>query len=357
MNTHDHFLSIRLEGKSICSGRISVSHLLQLISEFNKTLHRCGMVLMGQAESIRKGPTQKSIKEEISLDLVEITHGSPATILGFEQSSDQQTLEGMDFGLEIMEKALSGLQQVQQAGDELPVGFDPGVLIAWRDLGTLFEKGVNKISFFLNHRLRPLESRYDSKGFQRIQERIRGPQVNIRTYEGRLLMADFKEHGTRCRIHPSVGDPVLCLFDEDRKEEVLENILHYVKVIGEAKEDPLTGKTISIVLHDIQRLEDREQEGTELLPKGTPLPTSFWQSPSIEELAQIQGVKPIDDITMLFGTWPGEAGDVRERPFWLQRQSGPQGDQFQRHAGRDDRHRRADGLGQDDPDPPDQSHL
>jgi hypothetical protein len=320
MKTHDHFLSIRLEGKSVGSGRIPVTHLLQLISQFNKTLHRCGMVLMGKAQSMRKGPTQKSIKEEISLDLVEITHGSPATILGFERSSDQQTLEGIDFGLEIIEKSLSGLQQLQQAGDELPVGFDPGVLTAWRDLGILFEKGVNEISFFLNHRPRPLESRYNSKGFQRIQERIKGPQANIRTYEGRLLMADFKEHGTRCRIHPSVGDPVLCLFDEDRKEEVLENILRYVKVMGEAKEDPLTGKTISIVLHDIQRLEDREQEGVELLPKGTPLPKSFWQSLSIEELAEIQGVKPIDDITMLFGGWPGEPDDGFEQDIQALRQ-------------------------------------
>lgn len=313
MNALDHFLSIRIEGKSVGSGRISVSHLLQLISQFNKTLHRCGMVLMGQAKSIRKGPTQKSIKEEIALDLVEITHGSPATILGFERSSDQQYLEGMDFGLKIIEKSLSGLQQVQQPGDELPAGFDPGVLIAWRDLGTLFEKGVNEISFSLNHRPQPIESRYDLKGFQYIQERIKGPQVNIRTIEGRLLMADFKEYGTRCRIHPSTGDPVLCLFDEDRKEEVLDNILRYVKVIGEAKEDSFTGKISSIVLHDIQRLEDREQERTDLLPQGTPLPTSFWQSLSIEELAQIQGVKPIDDISMIFGTWPGEPDDGFEK--------------------------------------------
>jgi hypothetical protein len=320
VNALNHFLSIRIEGKSVGSGRISVSHLLQLMSQFNKTLHRCGMVLMGQAESLRKGPTQKSIKDEIALDLIEITHGSPATLLGFERSSDQQSLEGMDFGLEIIEKSLSGLQQIQQSGDDLPVGFDPGVLIAWRDMGTLFEKGVNEISFSLNHRPQPIESRYDSKGFQRIQERIRGPQVNIRTIEGRLLMADFKEHGTRCRIHPSIGDPVLCLFDEDRKEEVLDNILHYVKVIGEAKEDPFTGKISSIVLHDIQRLEDREQEGADLLPQGTPLPASFWQSLSIEELAQMQGVKPIDDITTLFGTWPGEPDDGFEEDIHTLRQ-------------------------------------
>lgn len=267
------------------------------------------MVLTGQAESIRKGPRQKCIKDEIALDLVEITHGSPATVLGFERTTGQQALDGMDFGLEIFEKSLLGLDQVQKEENELPVGFDMGVLSAWRDLGTIFDKGVNEIRFFLNHHNHSLESRYDSTGFQRIQERIIGPQINIKTIEGRLLMADFKEHGTRCRIHPSVGEPVLCLFNEERKDEVLDNILHYVKVIGEAKEDPFTGKISSILIHDIQRLENREQEETDLLPKGTPLPVSFWQSPGIEELAQIQGIKPIDDITALFGTWPGEPDD------------------------------------------------
>lgn len=320
MNELKHFLSIRIEGKSVGSGRIPVSYFLQLVSQFNKTLHRCGMVLTGQAESLRKGAPQKSIKEEIALDLVEITHGSPATVLGFERTIEQQALEGMDFGLEVFEKTLSGLQQVQQENNELPAGFDQGVLIAWRDLGILFDKGVSEIRFSLNHREKPLETRYDSKGFQHIQEHITGPQLNIRTIEGRLLMADFKEHGTRCRIHPSIGDPVLCLFDEERKDEVLDNILKYVKVIGEAKQDPFTGKISSIVLHDIQRLEDREQEETDLLPKGTPLSVSFWLSPRIEELAQSQGVMPIDDITKLFGTWPGEPDDGFEEDIQVLRQ-------------------------------------
>ena len=309
MREHRHFFEILLKGESIGTHRIPVSQLLLLLSELNKVLNRVGRVLQGQGESVRRGPTQKSIKDEIGLDLVELTHGSPDTVLGFERPSGQQAFEGLDFGVEILEKALKGLMEVQQEGEELPAGFDSGVLIAWRDLGTLFEKGVSEIQFFLNHRPQPLGASYNPNGYGKIQERIHGPQINIRTIEGRLLMADFKEHGTRCRVHPSVGDPVLCLFDEERKEEILENILRYVKIIGEAKEDPITNKITSIVLHDIQRLEDREQERTDLLPQGTPLPSDFWQSLSIEELAQAQGVQPLGDVSVLFGTWPGEPDD------------------------------------------------
>jgi hypothetical protein len=215
----------------------------------------------------------------------------------------------MDFGLEIIESCLKGLQHAQTKESELPKGFDSGVVMAWRDLGVMFEQGVSDIGFRLNHRPQPVNVQYNAEGFNRLQERIQGPQLNIRTIEGRLLMIDLKEHGTRCRIHPSVGEPVLCLFDDSRKEEVLENITKYVKVIGEAKEYPVSGKITSIQLHDIQQLEGREEEQKDLLPQGTPLPSDFWASLSIDDLAQNQAIMPLQDVTVLYGTWPGEIDD------------------------------------------------
>ena len=122
-------------------------------------------------------------------------------------------------------------------------------------------------------------------------------------------MADFKEHGTRCRVHPSVGEPVLCLFDEEQKDEVLEDILHYVRIVGEAKEDPVTGRITSIKIHDIERLEGRESDAVDLLPQGTPILQNFWESPTLDELAHFQNVQPLMDVQTLFGTWPGGEDD------------------------------------------------
>jgi len=45
------------------------------------------------------------------------------------------------------------------------------------------------------------------------------------------------------------------------------------------------------------------------LPKGTPFPHTFWESPTIEELACSQEVRPMTDVRVLFGTWPGEEED------------------------------------------------
>lgn len=308
MNRNDPLLKIRFDGQAVGPGKIPVAHLLRFLTNMNKALQRTGRVLAGDAESVRRGPQPRSIKEEVALDLVLLTHGSPAAVLGFERRQTQ-ALPGMDLGLEILEKALCGLSAVQEADDKLPEGYDAGVLMAWRDAGILFGRGITKIDFTLNHRETPLTMTFTPEGFTRIQERIKGPQTNIRTIEGRLLMADFKEHGTRCRVHPSVGEPVLCLFDEEQKDEVLENILQYVRIIGEAKEDPLTGRIASIKIHDIERLEDLENEAADLLPQGTPIALDFWESPTLDELAQAQNVSPMADVRALFGTWPGDIND------------------------------------------------
>lgn len=309
MNEKNPWLTIRFDGDAVGPGKIPVGHLLAFLANMNKALFRTGRVLAGAAESVRRGRQPLSIKEEVALDLVLLTHGSPAAVLGFERPRAESRLPGMDLGLDIFENTLRGLAAVQEADDRLPPGYDAGVLMAWRDAGTLFSKGITSIDFTLNHRATPLTTKFTPAGFTRIQERIKGPQTNIRTIEGRLLMADFKEHGTRCRVHPSTGEPVLCLFDEEQKDEVLEDILQYVRVVGEAKEDPLTGKIASIKIHDIERLEDREGAATYLLPQGTPISRDFWGSQTLDELAQAQNVGPILDVRALFGTWPGEMDD------------------------------------------------
>lgn len=308
MNQDSPLLKVRFDGDAVGPGIIPVAHLLRFLTNMNKALQRTGRVLTGEQESVRKGRQPRNIKEEIALNLVLLARGSPSAVLGFERRSEAKFPE-MDFGLEVLEKSLAGLSAVQQSVDALPVGYDAGVLMAWRDAGILFSQGITNIEFTLNHGTEILTTSFTHNGFTRIQERIQGPQTNIRTIEGRLLMADFKEHGTRCRVHPSTGEPVLCLFDVEQKDEVLEDILQYVRIVGEAKEDPLTGKISSIKIHDIERLEDREDEAVDLLPQGTPISRGFWESPTLDELAQAQNVKPLMDVRALFGTWPGEIDD------------------------------------------------
>lgn len=311
MNTNEPLLKIRFDGKAVGPGRIPVGHLLKFLGNLNKAFQRTGHVLKGVAESTKQGRPPQQLKEEIDLDLVLLTEGSPAAVLGFERRQTETFLPQMDYGMEILENSIRGLDEVQKMADEapLPNGYDTGVLMAWRDAGLLFFQGVERIEVTLNHRSVPLSTTFTPIGHERIQRRIKGPQTNIRTIEGRLLMADFKEHGTRCRIHPSAGEPVLCLFDEEQKDEVLEDMLQYVRIVGEAKEDAFTGRITSIKIHDIQRLEGCEDKAADLLPQGTPISRNFWESPSLDELALSQNVQPLSNVRVLFGTWPGDDED------------------------------------------------
>lgn len=311
MNEHNSILTIRFDGGGVGPGKIPVSHLLRFLSNFNKVLHRTGRVLQGDAESLRRGQPPQRITSEVELELTSLTAGSPAAVLTFDRVQLHPNFPEMDFGLRILESAISGLTVVQRnnGSDKFPAGYDTGVLMAWRDLGKLFGHGIDKIEFTLTHSQKPVQSSLTPQGVFHIKERITGPQLNIREIEGRLLMADFREDGTRFRVHPSAGDPVLCLFDEEQKDEVLENILQYVRVVGEAREDPTSRKIAEIKIHDIERLENLQNEATDLLPKGTPISQSFWQSPTIQELARSQNVRPMANVRTMFGTWPDEEND------------------------------------------------
>ena len=40
-----------------------------------------------------------------------------------------------------------------------------------------------------------------------------------------------------------------------------------------------------------------------------PVAGIFWDSPTLEQLARAQNVKPLTDVEALFGTWPGDEDD------------------------------------------------
>ena len=315
MNEQDPLLKIRFEGGVIGPGKIPVVHLLRFLSNLNKALHRVGRVLQGDAKSIRKGRPPRSIEGEVELDLVLLSEGSPAAVLGFDRRKSDSFLPGMDFGEEVLNQALKGLDAVQESSvhESLPTGYDSGVLKAWREAGTIFGQGIDKVDFTMGGLERKIQTSFTPDGLMRLQERIRRPQTNVRMIEGRLLMADFKEQRTRCRVHPSAGDPVHCIFDESQKDEVVGSILRYVRIVGESTEDPTSGQVTTIKIHDIECLGDRRGGDIGQVEHVPALSQSFWDSPTLENLAQSQDVRPMTDLQALAGTWPGEVDDGFEK--------------------------------------------
>lgn len=321
MSTKNAFFAVTLEGSGVKPGRVRLEDFLRIGQEILRAVERVSLVLQGSAESQRPGRRPQDIRAAISLDVVEVTHGSPSAVIRFERSDTQLSIPDTELGLQAFEKFVHGLSAVTSAEETYPVGYDAGVLLAIRDAGRLFDRGVDRIEFALDQHDRPLRVVYDREGYSRVQRRIVGPQLNRRTIEGRLLMADFKERGSRLRVHPSSGDPVICLFSESLRDEVFRSILRFVRITGEAKEDPISNKISSIQISDIERIEAKEDQATEMLPSGAPLPGDFWQAMSFDELAVSQGVGPLTNVAALEGTWPGDVEDGFEESIHRLRQA------------------------------------
>jgi len=76
-----------------------------------------------------------------------------------------------------------------------------------------------------------------------------------------------------------------------------------------------------IVSNGVVVLEgDKLSEGT--VVEVTPVAVDFWESPTLDELARAQDVRPMADVRAMFGTWPGEADDGFEAAIDQLRHSG-----------------------------------
>ena len=71
---------------------------------------------------------------------------------------------------------------------------------------------------------------------------------------------------------------------------------------------------------------DTELEAEARLPQETSLSRTFWESPTLEELARSQNVEPMADVQPMFGTWPGQENDGFEAAIDALRHPGAETD-------------------------------
>jgi hypothetical protein len=290
-NQVDPLLIVRANGPATKDGRIALQDLLQLGKHIQAAVERVARVLVGQADSRKPGRKPKQIEASCPLEVVALNRGS------FEIALDlpRDKFENMDLGVEAVERLLEGIKAIRADGEALPTGYDTGVLHSLKDLGGILGRGIDEIE--LESRTQRVRQKfsYDRNVHGRIVSKIRGPVTALRTLEGRLLMADFRHDAERCRIHPPTGHPVECQFDESMEETVYEYLRSFVRITGETREDPATGRITSVIIKDIEpvAMEGRDFEMISA--------EAFWQEKSLEQLAAEQNVAPIQRLEDLLG--------------------------------------------------------
>lgn len=290
-NNKEPLLIIRAKGPATERGRISLQDLISLGRNVQTAVVRTALVLAGHGDSRRPGRRPEDVKKSCALEVVALNQGSFA--IGFDLPREQ--FEPMDLGVEAVEKLLEGFDQIGTEDSELPSGYDTGVLHSLRDMGRILGTGIDEIEAESRTQRLRRSFAFNKEIQSRVVKRIRGPVDNLRTIEGRLLMADFRHDAERCRIHPPAADPIVCQFDESLEETVYEYLRSYVRVTGETKEDPDTRRIVSIRITDIEPVT-MEGEAFENLSA-----EAFWQERSLDELAAEQNVRPISRLEDVWG--------------------------------------------------------
>lgn len=294
-------LTLRIQGPGIRQGAISVPDLIRICQATQNAVNRQAEAMQGGL-SLRPGPKSSVVRQECTLELTGIKKGS--TVLPFGLAKPQQPLpipQMTTFGRDVVRRVATAVKSLGSRRPPKNGYFEPGLLDSLRDMGEVLNKDVTKIEWIVPGNGRPsIKAIFDTRVRERVSERIKSPSTRPQTVEGVLEMADFKEQDHKCRIHPLVGQPIVCTFTPDQEQGVYDALRKPVKIEGTATVNPHSGRLESIAIAKIGV--------TEQLLIGA---KEFYSGRTLEQLAEAQGIAPLSNPRVLVGGWPeGEDLDV-----------------------------------------------
>ena len=293
----ESLLKLLFEGEAILDGRILWNDLAQFVSSLDSAIQRIINVLE-TGTGIRIGRPPKTFQALTALEVTVV--GSGSFTLGLNLRRGQEFLPGFDLGVQAMSRLVQGLRTIEHG--PMPDGFDLGVLMALREAGHVFDRGIEAVHLDSSPEIRQPRATFVRNTHQHIVSRLQTLEQAWAEAEGRLLMADVREDSLRCRLHPSTGEPLLCSFPEDMSVDIMRNLRHFVRVRGEATTEPATGRIRSLTIRDLESIDEPAEAGVTVT-----LSSSFWQSRSFDDLALEQGVYPIENWESITGGWPEDA--------------------------------------------------
>lgn len=290
---------LKMNGPKVGKAKLSVSDLAEIIKRTQQALKRIGQVLYGQ-ESHGKGRKKKDIEQQCELFLVGWEEGS--AIAAFELGPQPDQLEFFGFvGDESAQALMSGMELMaadSYDASRLPTGFDVGVLEAFESLGKVFEHGIDTISFSRDSRDFPEKALYSATIREKIRTSLGQPALvghSIKVGRLEVLNGHGGLKGTFWEVD---GSRWTCFFKNEHLDILSDAWMHKVKVTGRTIEEE--GKEKCIEVDSLYVIEDELSEETGSVGEAR----SFWQTASLEELAEEQGILTVADIDEISESWP-----------------------------------------------------
>lgn len=314
--------SIKIEGPRVGEARLSANDLATIIFRAQQALKRIGQVLCGES-SVGNGRKKKEIEELCELFVVGWKPGSAVAEVELAEPPAQMSLFGY-IGEESVKAFLNGMTRIKNEAIEtlqmVPTGFDPGVLQTCDFLGRVLDHGVDSVTF---QPIR-LEAAAPVTFDRSLREKVRGllgKPLDQRQVEkvGRLEVLDG-HRGVQGRLWEPDGTKWLCIFKPEHLEVLPEAWLRTVRVIGEAVVEPNKQRVLHVA--SVVPLEEEIDQST-LGGEAERVP--FWTSLPLEELEELQGVEPADDLDEISALWPMDDDPDRMLAHILEERSARRG--------------------------------
>lgn len=292
-------LELRLLGPLVDEGRLPLSELQRVSNRLRTTLRDVAIVLSDQGPSGRGGRVKKFIEQAVDLNVV----GSPrkgSFVLELEASArskpDQEALFE-HFGPELAERAMhafvSGVGDLTDELEQLPNGFDRGVLQAVTGFNQTFNQGIEEVSLkIVNGQREAPKASLTPERVATAKRLIKKPIKAHTVLEGTLRMVD--DRTLECRVERPPAVSVTCFFDEKDRDVVWEagKGRRLVRVVGEGEFHPAEREPRKVWASSIEVLYEE-------LPFD---PSVFWRHQELDELAEQQHVNR-PGLTELSDPW------------------------------------------------------
>jgi len=219
-------LKVKVEGPGVHRKSIPVPELLKICDALQSAVHRQAEAMERPAAvTLRRGPITAIAQDECTLELSGIVAGSTGLLFRFAKPQQSLPISMVTFGSDVLSRVVSTVRDFEKKKEPASES-DPGVLASLQELGTALDrKSITKISLVVpghDGRRSTLRAAYTPAVRERVAARMKVPTQERMTIDGKLEMADFKEAGRVCRIHPSIGVSVQCSFDSAKEEEIYQ---------------------------------------------------------------------------------------------------------------------------------------
>jgi hypothetical protein len=278
-------LTLKLDGPLVEEHRLPLSELLRVGKQLRDSLRDVAIVLLHDGPSGKAGRSKKAIEKSVDLRVVASPRPGSFTLELEAPPEAPPTHEQLDVDGEpgLPDRAiiafLDGLDELNEEAEQLPTGFDRGVLRAIVPFRTALRKGLSEIDLSATNGAERHEAKITAEKVQTAARLIKKPVRAEAAVEGVLQMVDFGSLEFRIDRPPLAS--VSVYFEEKYRDLVHDAVRQYVRVAGEGQFEPDSNEPSKVWATRIEVLYETLELDV----------NAFWRERAVEELASEQGAR------------------------------------------------------------------